>query len=81
MGISVTVLITFVIQGLQRSSPYGKYHPSGDPDRYRISKLVTGYWWAGLGAVVLIYLGRRRTSRTREEMEVGSVQAEMGRCR
>jgi general secretion pathway protein F len=58
MGISVAVLMTFVIPRFTKIfSDMGGTLPLVTQIVMAISKLITGYWWAGLGALVLIYLG------------------------
>ncbi len=58
MGISVTILITFVIPRFTKIfSDMGGTIPLPTQIVIAFSKIITGYWWAGLGGLVLIYLG------------------------
>ena len=58
MGISVTVLMTFVIPRFTKIfSDMGGTIPLVTQIVIAISRLVTGFWWLGLGILVLIYLG------------------------
>ncbi len=58
MGISVTILITFVIPRFTKIfSDMGGTIPLPTQIVIAFSKIITGYWWAGLGVLVLIYLG------------------------
>src|SRR4030042_682791 len=67
MGISVTVLITFVIPRFTKIfSDMGGAIPLVTQIVIVMSKLVTGYWWAGLGALVLIYLGLKTYTKDAE---------------
>jgi general secretion pathway protein F len=67
MGISVTVLITFVIPRFTKIfSDMGGTIPLVTQIVIAMSKLVTGYWWAGLGALVLIYLGLKTYTKDAE---------------
>jgi general secretion pathway protein F len=58
MGLSVTILITFVIPRFTKIfSDMGGTIPLVTQIVIATSRLVTGFWWVGLGIVVLIYLG------------------------
>jgi len=58
MGISVTVLMTFVIPRFTKIfSDMGGTIPLVTQIVIAVSRLVTGFWWLGLGILVLIYLG------------------------
>jgi general secretion pathway protein F len=59
-GISVTILVTFVIPRFARIfSGLGQTIPLPTQIMLFASQFVKNYWWAGLGAIVLIYLGLR----------------------
>lgn len=67
MGISVTVLITFVIPRFTKIfSDMGGTIPLVTQIVIAISRLITGYWWAGLGALILIYLGLKAYTKDAE---------------
>jgi general secretion pathway protein F len=67
MGISVAVLITFVIPRFTNIfSDMGGTIPLVTQIVMAISKLVTGYWWAGVGGLVLIYLGLKTYTKDAE---------------
>jgi general secretion pathway protein F len=57
-GISVTILVTFVIPRFARIfSDMGQAIPLPTQIMLSISQFVKNYWWTGLGIIVLIYLG------------------------
>ena len=57
-GISITVLVTFVIPRFARIfTDMGQAMPLPTQIVLSFSQLVTGYWWACLGGIALIYLG------------------------
>jgi general secretion pathway protein F len=57
-GVSITILVTFVIPKFARIfTDMGQAIPLPTQIVLSFSHLVTQYWWAGLGGVVLIYLG------------------------
>jgi general secretion pathway protein F len=57
-GISIAILVTFVIPRLETVfSGTGQTLPLPTQVVLSLSRFVTGYWWVGIGAVALIYLG------------------------
>jgi type II secretion system protein F len=57
-GISVAILVTFVIPRFGRIfSDMGQAVPLPTQIMLFISQAVRGYWWAGIGGIVLIYFG------------------------
>jgi type II secretion system protein F len=67
MGISVTILITFVIPRFTKIfSDMGGTIPLPTQIVIAFSKIITGYWWAGLGVLVLIYLGLKMYTKDDE---------------
>jgi general secretion pathway protein F len=57
-GVSIVILVTFVIPRFARIfSDMGQAIPLPTQILLLISQFVKDYWWAGLGAVVLIYFG------------------------
>lgn len=66
-GISVAILVTFVIPRFARIfSDMGQAIPIPTQIMLTISHLVRSYWWAGLGIIVLIYLGLKVYTRQEE---------------
>jgi general secretion pathway protein F len=56
-GISIAILVTFVIPRFARIfSDLGQAIPLPTQIVLSFSQLVKGYWWAGLGTIVLIYI-------------------------
>jgi len=67
MGISVTVLITFVIPRFTKIfSDMGGTIPLVTQIVIAISKLITGYWWLALGILILVYLGLKTYTKDAE---------------
>ncbi|MBI5968787.1 MAG: type II secretion system F family protein [Deltaproteobacteria bacterium] len=57
-GISLTILVTFVIPRFSRIfSDMGRAIPLPTQILLSISQSTRDYWWAGLGAMALVYLG------------------------
>lgn len=57
-GLSVAILVTFVIPRFGRIfSDMGQAVPLPTQIMLFISQGVRGYWWAGIGGIVLIYFG------------------------
>ena len=66
-GISIAILVTFVIPRFARIfSDMGQAIPLPTQIILSFSRLVTGYWWAGLGIVVLVYLGLKMYTQDEE---------------
>jgi general secretion pathway protein F len=66
-GISVAILVTFVIPRFAKIfSDMGQAIPVPTQIMLTISHLVRSYWWAGLGIIVLIYLGLKVYTRQEE---------------
>ncbi len=66
-GISVAILVTFVIPRFAKIfSDMGQAIPIPTQIMLTISHLVRSYWWAGLGIIVLIYLGLKVYTRQEE---------------
>ena len=66
-GVSITVLVTFVIPRFARLfSDIKQAIPLPTQIVLTFSQLVKGYWWAGAGAVVLIYLGLKAYKKDEE---------------
>ncbi len=67
MGISVTVLITFVIPRFTKIfSDMGGTIPLVTQIVIAMSKFITGYWWAALGALILITVGLKTYTKDPE---------------
>ncbi len=67
MGISVAVLITFVIPRFTKIfSDMGGTLPLVTQIVIAASKLITGYWWVGLAALALIYFGLKAYTKDAE---------------
>ncbi|HUL23124.1 MAG TPA: type II secretion system F family protein [Thermodesulfobacteriota bacterium] len=66
-GISITVLVTFVIPRFARIfSDIKQAIPLPTQIVLTFSQLVRDYWWAGLGAVLLIYFGLKAYTKDEE---------------
>jgi type II secretion system protein F len=66
-GISLIILVTFVIPRFARIfSDMGQAIPLPTQIVLSISHGVRGYWWVGLGFVVMIYLGLKSYTRQEE---------------
>jgi general secretion pathway protein F len=66
-GISITLLITFVIPRFARIfSDMGQAIPLPTQILLSVSQFVKVYWWAGIGAVALISLGFRAYTKEEE---------------
>jgi len=66
-GISVAVLVTFVIPRFARIfTDMGQAIPLPTQIVLSFSHLVVEYWWAGLGGVVLLYLGLKMYTQDEE---------------
>ena len=66
-GISITVLVTFVIPRFARIfSDIKQAIPLPTQIVLTFSQLVKGYWWAGAGAVLLAYLGLKAYKKDEE---------------
>jgi general secretion pathway protein F len=66
-GISITVLVTFVIPRFARIfSDIKQAIPLPTQIVLTFSQLVRGYWWVGLGAVLLIYFGLKAYTKDEE---------------
>lgn len=66
-GVSITVLVTFVIPRFARLfSDIKQAIPLPTQIVLTFSQLVKGYWWAGAGAVALIYLGLKAYKKDEE---------------
>jgi general secretion pathway protein F len=66
-GISITVLVTFVIPRFARIfSDLKQTIPLPTQIVLTFSQLVTDYWWAGVGAVLLIYFGLKAYTKDEE---------------
>lgn len=66
-GISITVLVMFVIPTFSRIfSDMKQAIPLPTQIVLTFSQLVKGYWWAGAGALVLIYFGLKAYKRDEE---------------
>jgi general secretion pathway protein F len=66
-GISITLLVTFVIPRFAMIfSDIKQTIPLPTQIVLTFSQLVRDYWWAGVGAVVLIYLGLRAYKKDEE---------------
>ena len=66
-GISITILVTFVIPRFARIfSDMGQTIPLPTQIVLSFSQLVRDYWWAGLGAVALLYLGLNMYTKDEE---------------
>jgi len=66
-GISITVLVTFVIPRFARIfSDIKQTIPLPTQIVLTFSLLVRDYWWAGLGAVLLIYFGLKAYTKDEE---------------
>ena len=64
---SVTVLVIFVIPRFQKIfADMGQTLPLPTQIVLSFSQLVKGYWWAGLGMIVLIYFGFRMYKKDEE---------------
>jgi len=66
-GISITVLVTFVIPRFARIfSDIKQTIPLPTQIVLTFSQLVRDYWWVGLGAVLLIYFGLKAYTKDEE---------------
>ncbi len=66
-GISITLLVTFVIPRFARIfSDIKQAIPLPTQIVLTFSQLVRDYWWVGLGAVLLIYLGLKAYAKNEE---------------
>ncbi len=66
-GISIAILVTFVIPRFARIfSDMGQAIPLPTQIILTFSQLVRGYWWVGLGTVILIYLGWKMYTQDEE---------------
>src|SRR3972149_8586845 len=66
-GISITILVTFVIPRFARIfSDMGQAIPLPTQIVLSFSQLVRDYWWAGLGALALLYLGLKAYTQDEE---------------
>jgi general secretion pathway protein F len=66
-GISIAILVTFVIPRFARIfSDLGQAIPLPTQIVLSFSQLVKGYWWAGLGTIVLIYIGLKMYTQDEE---------------
>ncbi len=66
-GISITVLVTFVIPRFARIfSDIKQTIPLPTQIVLTFSQLVRDYWWAGVGAVLLIYFGLKAYTKDEE---------------
>jgi type II secretion system protein F len=66
-GASVVILMTFVIPRFARIfSDMGQAIPLPTQMLMSASHFVRSYWWAGLGALVLVYLGLKAYSQDEE---------------
>jgi general secretion pathway protein F len=66
-GISITVLVTFVIPRFATIfSDLKQTIPLPTQIVLTFSQLVRGYWWAGVGAVLLIYFGLKAYTKDEE---------------
>ncbi len=66
-GISITILVTFVIPRFARIfSDMKQAIPLPTQIVLTFSQLVRDYWWAGLGAVLLAYLGLKAYKKDEE---------------
>lgn len=66
-GISITVLVMFVIPTFSRIfSDMKQAIPLPTQIVLTFSQLMKGYWWAGAGALVLIYFGLKAYKRDEE---------------
>ena len=66
-GISITVLVTFVIPRFSRIfSDLKQTIPLPTQIVLTFSQLVRDYWWAGVGAVLLIYFGLKAYTKDEE---------------
>jgi len=66
-GISLTILVTFVIPRFSRIfSDMGRAIPLPTQVLLSISQSIRDYWWAGLGAMALVYLGLKIYTQNEE---------------
>ncbi len=66
-GISVAILVTFVIPRFEKIfSDMGQAIPIPTQIMLAISHMVRNYWWAGLGIILLLYLGFRIYTKEEE---------------
>jgi len=66
-GISITVLVTFVIPRFARIfSDIKQTIPLPTQIVLTFSQLVRDYWWAGVGAILLIYFGLKAYTKDEE---------------
>ncbi len=66
-GLSITILVTFVIPRFAKVfSDMGQAIPLPTQIVLTFSQLVKGYWWAGIGAIVLIYYGLKTYQKDEE---------------
>jgi type II secretion system protein F len=66
-GISIAILITFVVPRFARIfSDLGQAIPLPTQIVLSLSQWAKGYWWVGLGAIALIYLGLKMYTQDEE---------------
>ncbi len=66
-GLSVTILVTYVIPKFAKIfTDMGQALPLPTQIVLSLSRLVTAYWWAGLGIAVLLYLGLKMYTKDEE---------------
>jgi general secretion pathway protein F len=66
-GISIVILVTFVIPRFARIfSDMGQAIPLPTQIILSSSRLVTGYWWVGIGIIALIYFGLKMYTQDEE---------------
>jgi len=66
-GVSITVLVTFVIPRFARIfSDIKQTIPLPTQIVLTFSQLVRGYWWAGVGAALLVYRGMKAYTKDEE---------------
>jgi general secretion pathway protein F len=66
-GISIAILVTFVIPRFARIfSDMGQAIPLPTQIILLSSRLVTGYWWVGIGIIALIYFGLKMYTQDEE---------------
>ena len=66
-GISITILVTFVIPRFAKVfTDMGQAIPLPTQIVLTFSQVVKGYWWVGIGVVVLIYYGLKAYQKDEE---------------
>jgi general secretion pathway protein F len=66
-GISITILVTFVVPRFAKIfSDMGQAIPLPTQIVLSISHFLRGYWWAGIGAIFLIYIAFKVYTRDEE---------------